>query len=304
MTIVLNRIRTDFTNDHQKGVDYLSRLSGELFSIDLSNATDTLPVDLGLKLLRQMIPHEAAPDIDQLISDVKSVLVDRDFHYENREIRYSTGQPMGAYASFPLLALTNHLLVQMSMVLSGIPEGDYGYAIVGDDVVISGKKVADQYVKLLEVLGVPINHKKVVIGRGTFEFCRRIVRAGEIISVPSWNIYYHTNMTRDPTPISMIYHAYKKRLPEYSRLCTLFKRRDLRNMLAIHPIIKIIGEPKSITRIPNDVVAHADRVLSVKDSIKTDMFRFESDDPYLKRLSYAKTIASVFTSKKVRKKPL
>lgn len=75
-------------------------------------------------------------------------------------------------------------------------------------------------------------------------------------------------------------------------------------MLALHPEYHIQGEPKSIIRIPNDVVAHADRVLSVKDSIKHSEFCLDSDDPYLSRLSYAKTISSIFTNKKARKKSL
>lgn len=97
---------------------------------------------------------------------------------------------MGSYSSFPLLALTNHLLVNMARILSGKPNKNSGYAIVGDDIVISGKDVADNYIALLEGLGVPINHKKVVIGNGTFEFCRRIVRDRKIESVPSWNVHY------------------------------------------------------------------------------------------------------------------
>jgi hypothetical protein len=301
LSLTLRKVRTDFTEDHEGGVDYLMKTRGRLFSIDLSNATDTLPVDLGLEFLKRLVPTEDVPDIEQFVTDVKSVLVDRVFEFKTRGIRYNTGQPMGAYSSFPLLAMTNHLLVQMARVLAGKPVEDRGYAIVGDDVVISGKTVADHYVKLLELLGVPINHQKVVIGRGTFEFCRRIVRDHQLVSVPSWNVHFQASRSRDPTPIILIYQGYRKRLPDYSRLVSLFARRDLRAMLAIHPEIQIRGEPKSITRIPSDVVAHADRVLSVQDSILAGMFYLESDDPYLKRLSYAKTISSFFSPKNIRK---
>lgn len=57
ITFVLRNLKRDYTEDQQGGVRYLQKLKGELYSIDLSNATDTLPVDLGLRLLERVIPH-------------------------------------------------------------------------------------------------------------------------------------------------------------------------------------------------------------------------------------------------------
>lgn len=243
-------------------------LQGELWSIDLSNATDTLPVDLGIEFLRRNTPRSEFPDVEQFCADVKSVLTDRSFDYNGQKIRYNTGQPMGAYSSFPLLAVTNHLLVNMARVRLGLPVGA-GYAIVGDDIVISGKKVAAHYIELLNALGVPINHSKMVTGRRTFEFCRRIVKDGTLVSVPSWNAIYWAAVGKDPTPIISLYRDYGKEVPNYSTLARLFKRRDLRNMLALNPDIHLEREPH-ICRIPDDVVAHADRTLSVLDSFKAE----------------------------------
>lgn len=185
LSLVLGKFRTDFTHDHQAGVDYLRTVGGELFSIDLSNATDTLPVDLGLALLQRQVDPALVPDPEQFVKDLKSLLTGAPFTYEKEKVSYRTGQPMGAYSSFPLLAMTNHLLVAMARVLAGFKPSRRSYAIVGDDVVISGRKIADNYIALLNALGVPINHRKVVIGHGTFEFCRRRVRDKVVQSVPS-----------------------------------------------------------------------------------------------------------------------
>jgi hypothetical protein len=189
LSLLLRRIRNDFTQNHAGGVQKLRTLQGELWSIDLSNATDTLPVDLGIEFLRKNTPKSEFPDVEQFCRDVKTLLTDRDFDYNGQKIRYTTGQPMGAYSSFPLLAVTNHLLINMARVRAGLPVGA-GYAIVGDDIVISGRKVAQNYIALLEALNVPINHSKVVTGFRTFEFCRRIVKDGVLRSVPSWNAIY------------------------------------------------------------------------------------------------------------------
>jgi hypothetical protein len=271
-------------------------VGGELYSIDLSNATDTLPVDLGIKLILDQVDPVLIPDAEQFCRDVKSILTDRDFMYENMKVRYSTGQPMGAYSSFPLLAVTNHLLVAMARVLAGFKKpARRSYAIVGDDVVISGKNIADHYVALLNALGVPVNHSKVVVGNGTFEFCRRRVRDRKVQSVPSWNVLYQSVKTGDPTPYVTLRKSYGMDPLPYSELSRIFRKKDLRNMLALREDLHLPGEP-TIFRIPHKIVAHADRVLGVLDSIKDPVKPFVSDDPYLKRLLYEHKVRPVYLS--------
>lgn len=269
---------------------------GELFSIDLSNATDTLPVDLGLRLILDQSDRLLIPDPELFVKDVKSILVDRPFMYGNTECRYRTGQPMGAYSSFPLLAVTNHLLVAMARVRAGFKPARRAYAIVGDDVVICGRKIADQYISLLEALGVPVNHRKMVSGERTFEFCRRIVRDSKIQSVPSWNVMYQAIRTGDPTPYVTLRRDYGMDPLPYSELCRLFKRRDINNMLALREDLHLPGEPLHITRIPHSIVAHADRVLGILDSLKDTLTPLVTDDPYLIRLNYESKVREVFFS--------
>lgn len=80
--------------------------------------------------------------------------MDNDYHYV-------VGQPMGAYSSFAMLALTNHLIVHLAhLQVEGTPLlKDTGvYAVLGDDIVIAEHRLAIRYNKLMNgVLGVVIN---------------------------------------------------------------------------------------------------------------------------------------------------
>ncbi|PUU72121.1 RNA-dependent RNA polymerase, partial [Tuber borchii] len=75
---------------------------------------------------------------------------------------------MGAYSSFAMLALTNHVLVHMAM------DGTAHYApygVLGDDVAIASRKVSNYYRDLLISLGVEINPIKGFDG-GILEFAK------------------------------------------------------------------------------------------------------------------------------------
>jgi len=87
-----------------------------LYSLDLSAATDRLPVDLQVLLLNAIDPAFAKASSSLYryerptspFGEVwKSILVDRDYHLPKSELfpqgpvdlRYSVGQPMGALSS-------------------------------------------------------------------------------------------------------------------------------------------------------------------------------------------------------------
>lgn len=87
--------------------------AGCSFGYDLSAATDRLPIDLQVAVLRPLIGAKAA-------GLWKRLLVDRDYILPGNEqegpmvLRYSVGQPMGALSSWAMLALTHHLIVQFA----------------------------------------------------------------------------------------------------------------------------------------------------------------------------------------------
>jgi len=75
--------------------------------------------------------------------------------------RYAVGQPMGAYSSFPMLALTHHVIVQVAARRAGIGQWFSNYAILGDDIVIADPRVAPHYLNIMrDTLGVDINLSK------------------------------------------------------------------------------------------------------------------------------------------------
>lgn len=69
------------------------------------------------------------------------------------QVCFVAGQPLGYYASWPLFALTHHLMIWWSAEKARIA---LCALCVGDDVLIC--EVADQYVSILKSLKVSISH--------------------------------------------------------------------------------------------------------------------------------------------------
>lgn len=165
-----------------------------LFSFDLSSATDRLPVIFQKALLSPVISIAGAEHWAYLLVG-RAYLVPTRKEFGLRrgfapsEVKYAAGQPMGALSSWAMLALTHHCIVQWSWYRVckhlGRSWGWYdGYAILGDDVVIMGTKVAKEYVKIVRALGVNISeHKSLVSKSGLcLEFAKRTFLRGENVS--------------------------------------------------------------------------------------------------------------------------
>jgi hypothetical protein len=95
---------------------------------------------------------------------------------------------MGALSSWAMLALTHHALVQWSALRARVilPGGWYEhYAVLGDDVVIGGTPVAEEYLKVMSEIDVPIGiHKSLVSLNGTaLEFAKRTFYHGDNVSM-------------------------------------------------------------------------------------------------------------------------
>jgi len=76
-----------------------------LWSFDLSAATDRLPVQFQKIVLGPVLGLHGAESWGD-------ILTKRDYYLKGRPVQYAVGQPMGAYSSWALLALTHHSLVQ------------------------------------------------------------------------------------------------------------------------------------------------------------------------------------------------
>lgn len=85
---------------------------------------------------------------------------------------------MGAYSSWPIMALSHHIMVQVSAIrakVSGSTLNPYfsNYALLGDDLVIAHDGVAREYKKLLLTLDMPFSLEKTHVSKTTFEFAKR-----------------------------------------------------------------------------------------------------------------------------------
>jgi hypothetical protein len=102
-----------------------------------------------------------------------SVLCEWEYHSDAGSVSYNAGQPMGAYSSWPLMALTHHLIVRVAAIRSGYFSPFTNYVLLGDDLVIADAKVALEYRKLCGELQMPISESKTHESEKIFEFAKR-----------------------------------------------------------------------------------------------------------------------------------
>ncbi|CCG47524.1 RNA dependent RNA polymerase [Clitocybe odora virus] len=179
---ILRRIRMDGTFNQLKP---LERAWGfkSLYSMDLSSATDRLPMRIQVPLIQQLFKLTNAE-----AEAWRSLLVDRPYYCPplNTSVMYSVGQPMGALSSWAMLAMTHHLIVQVAAWRSGFDKKKLfrAYAVLGDDIVIFDKKVAKYYHRVLTGLGVECNLAKSIMShRGIgLEFAKKTFFQGFNVS--------------------------------------------------------------------------------------------------------------------------
>jgi hypothetical protein len=193
-----------------------------VYSLDLTAATDRLPLSLQTVLLGLILDERFAMAWASLLVDrwytlptyqpavrattVKALGVEPLDPYlrcatrkitdtEGRSkdhlfvsaVKYAVGQPMGARSSWAMLALTHHCIVWMAMARSNVNWYPGLYLVLGDDIVIADEAVALSYLQIMEELGCPINLSKSLVSRnGSFEFAKRFVHKGVDVSPVSW----------------------------------------------------------------------------------------------------------------------
>jgi len=166
----LRLISQDGTHDQwapvEKWVIPRIRLGAPCYSFDLSSATDRLPIAAQCQILSHLFGSGFAW--------AWRILLDRDWWFQGKPIRYAVGQPMGAYSSWAMLAFTHHIVVQLAALRSGWVGWFPFYAVIGDDIVIADRGVADHYLSIMRTFGVGISsHKSIVSEAGLLEFAKR-----------------------------------------------------------------------------------------------------------------------------------
>jgi len=181
---ILRQLPQDATFDQEgRTREFSTRGYTEIWSLDLKSATDTIPLALYRVLFSYVMPQH-------LIDLWLELLVNRDFKVptsmmkaypdlEQTQVRYTTGQPMGALTSWASMALIHHAVVLFAAVNVGETRPStilsfIDYLVLGDDIVIANRKVAEEYIRLCASFGIQIGlAKSYVSSEGLFNFANQ-----------------------------------------------------------------------------------------------------------------------------------
>lgn len=146
------------------------------FCVDLSSATDYFPLELQLAILKKILPQDV--DLINLFEDLSR---NTNWTYGKESVRWSNGQPMGLYPSFPSFALAHGVL--LDFLAGGIPGR---FFVLGDDVIILHRPTYEKYTHMLNVLGCPYNPSKSLISNQMAEFAGKFIHPTGVISAFKW----------------------------------------------------------------------------------------------------------------------
>lgn len=175
---VLKKIPQDCTFDQGSFKEKLVN-STVFYSIDLTAATDRFPIELIGQILNAQLPQS-------YVTAWKDVMVGYSFDVKTKggtqKISYAVGNPMGAYSSWASFAVTHHYLIYYCCRILGKDWKVLPYVLLGDDIVIGDKDVAEEYLKVLNTLGVGVSSAKTHSSPHFYEFAKRLIYKGVEIS--------------------------------------------------------------------------------------------------------------------------
>lgn len=151
MEHVLKRMPCDGSFGHEALGNKVKKFTKHrgLFCFDLTAATDRFPLEIQKAALK--------PLFGDLVHEWSDLLVNRNFTFKSKNIRYAVGQPMGLLTSWAAFSATHHVIINM------MKNDKSFYAIIGDDVGISSREGATRYQNFMQEIGVSINDAKSLI---------------------------------------------------------------------------------------------------------------------------------------------
>jgi len=149
---------------------------------------------------------------------------------EKERISYSVGQPMGAYSSFAMLALTHHVIVHIAARMVHVDPKNLIYMVLGDDGAMANSKVAKSYVALFLSLGMKINPIKGFDGT-VLEFAKQLLTISGINVSPIGPKNIMLALRHVEFLPSVLFELFVKRFP-------LFLNRKLKSNLPSEVDIK------------------------------------------------------------------
>lgn len=157
---MLKQLPSDGTHSHNNVGNYVKEATSKKLDIvtsDMTAFTDLFPAIIQQHLLMELMKKQP-----NLAKAWWTLLSKRTFKlaWEDRNICYGTGQPMGAYASWPLCTLAHHLIMRYSAYKTAQKAISKQYRIIGDDNANTNKVVASFYKETLSQLGCELNPYK------------------------------------------------------------------------------------------------------------------------------------------------
>jgi hypothetical protein len=176
----LSRLSTDLTYRQSLLPDLIKGLGNNLYSTDLTAATDRFPVSWEEAVVSAKYGEEVG-------SLWKKIISCREFSIKGNpnKVRYAVGNPMGFLSSWPVFAFTHHAFIEWCAHLAGINRFR-GYLVLGDDNICNNSIVASKYKEMLTKIGVPISLSKCTSSNlGYAEMAKRLFTPeGEITGIP------------------------------------------------------------------------------------------------------------------------
>lgn len=174
---ILKYIPQDGTFNQMAPVNLLLSLKPKyLASFDLKAATDRIPLEPQTNLIAGLMGREYSVMWGNLLTG-RTYWLKQPF-VPSQPLNYAVGQPMGALSSWPSLALIHHFIVQFcAYKVYGTLRWFTLYAVLGDDIVIGDRLVAEEYKAIMSRLGVVIGLAKSIISPSgtTLEFAKRTI---------------------------------------------------------------------------------------------------------------------------------
>ena len=223
----LKVIPQDYCHDQNQAIiniqSYLQNNPDKsLYSIDLSDATNNIPLKPQIQLLETFLgPKHPQLELFKSVSRGK-------WHVESpegeTEIVFNNGHGLGTGPSFGVFSLFHHYVVlcaicdvddspvaletffkllnqynletgslKKDLILDTVLQPTHPYWIVGDDIVMS-KKYAERYIYLMNIYyNVPISFDKCIFDSRTAEFCSRIISENSILHAFKWKSISDSN---------------------------------------------------------------------------------------------------------------
>lgn len=161
---LLRGLSSDGTFSHMNVGKYAQEATRDktfIATSDMTAFTDLFPAIIQHKLLLELVEDP------ELAESWWTLLAKRNFTvaWSGESVSYGTGQPMGAYASWPLCTLAHHLIMHYCAYKKSIKNPNKFYRILGDDNERTNKVLSIFYEETLLNLGCELNPYKGTVSR-------------------------------------------------------------------------------------------------------------------------------------------